>query len=247
MTNNRRNQDFGFFSGQNGVDSSSNAIKPELAFENIYEGALVKFKVEGVDDNFIELSGVFCGMAKQGAVFSNLSGVPIVKQKFYPETPIVVIFGNRAYLSEVVSLDGKKLIINGLPSKVVESEDRRKEERYECSISSLIQIEQRGVTSYKRVTISDISYSGCKVSMTPTKDEIATGLLVEKEITINIDFKKTKKSVKLQGQIKNVRKNTFSEIEKSAGVSFTALSHEASRIIEVIIDSLQNDVKMDAA
>ncbi len=247
MTKNTLNQDLDAFSGQHGVDSKPTDIDPELTFENIDEGALVKFKVDGVDENFVELSGVFCGMAQQGAVFSNLSGVPIVKQKFYPKTPIVVISGNRAYLSEVVSLDGKKLIINGYPSKMVESEDRRKEERYECRINTLIQIKQRGVTSYKRMTISDISYSGCKVSMTPTKDEIATGLLVEKEITINIDLKKTNKSVKLQGQIKNVRKNTFNEIEKSAGVSFTSLSHEASSIIEAIIDSLQNDVKLDAA
>ncbi len=247
MTKNTLNQDLDAFSGQHGVDSNPTTLKSELTFENIDEGALVKFKVEGVDENFIELSGVFCGMAKQGAVFSNLVGIPKVKQKFYPKTPIVVISGNRAYLSEVVSLDSKKLTINDAPSKVVESEDRRKEERYECSISTLIQIEQRGVTRYKRVTIDDISYSGCQVSIIPTKDEIGTGLFVEKKITINIDLKRRNKSVKLQGLIKNVRKNTFNENKKMAGVSFTSLSNEAARIIETIVDSLQEDIKMYAA
>lgn len=205
----------------------SKNIDKTWPISSIPVGAHVEFKIEGVDEAFVKLSGECMGGIEGAVVFSNLEGVFNVKHKFHPRIPIVVIFGNRAYLTIVISLKSQQLKLAPITLKSIEINDLRKEPRYACRIAMLLQIEKRGVTQLLSVHVENLSLGGCCIAIQQSKDDRGMGLFVGKRIVLFVELKLSQKRIKLPAIVKNIRKDPSEDFKKLAGVEFIDLSREA--------------------
>jgi hypothetical protein len=173
------------------------------------------------------------------AVFVNLNGVSSVKQKFHPGYSIVITHGNRVYFSRIIELKSMILTVENPPYKVISRSNKRIHERHDCSITTIMNLEQRTVMREKKVTIRNLSREGCCIAIQRSKDDMATGLSVGKPLTINIEIKN--RQFGFTGTIKNVRKDNEDETIKYAGVAFEGLSTLSSEMLNAIINRLEQN------
>lgn len=202
-------------------------IKSSLSISHFAVGARVAYKISGVDESYVKLSGDFMGIAKGVAFFGNLEGVFNVKHKIRPRMPIVVIYGNQAYLMIVIGLKSQRLMLAATPIKVVKTSDLRKEPRYECNIDALMRIDHRGLNREKAVNIVNLSNSGCCISMQQSQDEGATGLSTGKRIVLLFELKLKKMKLEFPAIVRNLRKDPTNTLKKKVGVEFVDLSQDA--------------------
>lgn len=206
-------------------------IDKSLSIAHIAVGVRVAFKIRGVEESFVKLSGEFMGIIKGVAVFSNLEGVFNVKHKFQPRIPIVLLYGNQAYLMMVIGLKAQRLILAPTPLKAVTIDDQRKAPRYACNVSAILKVEHRGIHREKTVLIEKLSMAGCCISIHQSQDEGATGLSSGKRINLLVELKLRKKRIELPAIVRNLRKDPGDSQKKLAGLEFTDLSSEAQETI----------------
>jgi hypothetical protein len=209
----------------------------EWTFNHIDIGGSVEFSIGGVDDSFVKLTGSLRKIENNCAVFSNLNGVSSVKQKFHPNSNIIIFHGNRVYFSKIIELKAMILTVASPPYKVSTQKNNRSHKRYDCNINAQTIMDQRGVTREKAIIIKNISREGCCVSIQRSKDDMATGLSVGKILTVIIIIKS--KPVSFQGIIKNVRKDNANEAIKYAGIQFEKLSEIADVTLGAILTTLE--------
>lgn len=115
----------------------SSCPKSEWTFNHIEIGGAVEFSIGGVDDSFVKLTGSLRKIENNAAVFSNLNGVASVKQKFHPNSNIIIFHGNRVYFSKIIELKAMMLSVTSPPYKVATQKNNRTHKRYDCNINAL--------------------------------------------------------------------------------------------------------------
>lgn len=206
--------------------SELRSVDTQWPISSIPVGARVEFKIQGVDNAFVKLSGECMGVVDDAVVFSSLEGVFNVKHKFHPRTPIVVICGNRAYLTIISSLKSQQLKLVPITLKAIKIAELRKDPRFTCHIPMLLQVEKRGVTQFKSIHVENLSLRGCCISIQQGKDDRAMGLFVGKRIVLSAELKLKQKRIELPAIVRNIRKDLNDNFKKLIGIEFVDLSQE---------------------
>lgn len=214
-------------------------IDKSLSIDHIAVGARVAYKIKGVEESFVKLSGEYMGIIKGVAVFGNLKGLFNVKHKFQPRTPIVLTYGNQAYLMMVIGLKSQRLVLAPTPLKAITVDDHRREPRLNCNVAAELKVEHRGVPRARTVYIEELSHGGCCISIQQAQNEGPTGLSSGKRITLSVKLKLKKKQIELPAIVRNLRKDPSNAQKKLAGLEFMNMSPEALEAIGVIITTLK--------